>query len=381
MAYVPTMSEPIQLTVPQPVLLWAAPPARQRRVISAFRVVLAVPHLVILYFLGIAVGVVAFIGWFGALVTGRLPGFAREFVSGYLGWACRVGAYMLLLTDSYPPFDFTDGGRYPAQLAIPPADTLNRLAVFFRLLLAIPAWFLGIFLIYGTLAVIAPVGWLIALIGGRLPAPVHQAFTAVLRYQAHFEAYLLMVVPAYPSDAFGDTRVPDTAAGSWMLPVGKGAKRLLILTIALGVVAFVSLPVIDITFQKNKIDAIFASNRVIAAYNALTGQLTATETAQTACEQNGQELSCLRTSDKARATSLSTFATAIGAISVPADATAQAKALEQNAAHAAEILTQLSEAGTSAQYNSIYDSSGLTGYLSSVDSETQQLQQTLRDYA
>jgi hypothetical protein len=208
MAYVPTMSEPIQLTVPQPVLLWAAPPARQRRVISAFRVVLAVPHLVILYFLGIAVGVVAFIGWFGALVTGRLPGFAREFVSGYLGWACRVGAYMLLLTDSYPPFDFTDGGRYPAQLAIPPADTLNRLAVFFRLLLAIPAWFLGIFLIYGTLAVIAPVGWLIALIGGRLPAPVHQAFTAVLRYQARFEAYLLMVVPAYPSDAFGDTRGP-----------------------------------------------------------------------------------------------------------------------------------------------------------------------------
>jgi hypothetical protein len=121
MAYTPMTTEPLQSTGPQPVLLWVAPPARQRRLITAFRLILVLPYLIICYFLAIAVWVVLIIGWFGALFTGELPGFAREFLAGYLRWVCRVGAYMLLLTDSYPPFDFGDDGRYPVRLAIPPA--------------------------------------------------------------------------------------------------------------------------------------------------------------------------------------------------------------------------------------------------------------------
>jgi len=97
------------------------------------------------------------------------------------------------------------------RLAIPPAGRLNRLAVFFRLLLVIPAWLVSGILLYGAVAVMVPVGWLTALIGGGLPASLHQALAAVLRYLSRLEAYLFMVVPTYPSGVFGDTSVPDTA--------------------------------------------------------------------------------------------------------------------------------------------------------------------------
>src|SRR5215472_9457242 len=86
----------------QPLLVAAAGPARQSRATVAFRIILIVPHLVVLYFLGVAASVVAFIGWFGALFTGHLPDFAASFLSGYVRWYCRVGSYLLLLTGEYP---------------------------------------------------------------------------------------------------------------------------------------------------------------------------------------------------------------------------------------------------------------------------------------
>jgi hypothetical protein len=46
------------------------------RATTAFRLVLAVPHLVVLWLLSWAAAVVGLIGWLAALVTGRLPEWA-----------------------------------------------------------------------------------------------------------------------------------------------------------------------------------------------------------------------------------------------------------------------------------------------------------------
>ena len=105
---------------PGPVLVAVAGPAAQRRVTVAFRLLLAVPHLIVLYVLGIAASVVVVIGWFGALATGRLPGFAADYLSGYLRWYGRTAAYLLLLTDEYPPFALDEGGGAVAGAAAPP---------------------------------------------------------------------------------------------------------------------------------------------------------------------------------------------------------------------------------------------------------------------
>ena len=138
------------ITGPPPVLVAVAEPAPQRRVTVAFRALMAIPHLFVLYFVLLAAGVVAFVGWWGALFTGRLPQFAVTFLGGVVRWATRVHAYELLLTDVYPPFSLEDDPTYPVRVAIPEPQRLNRAAVFFRYFLAIPAGLLGAILAFGA---------------------------------------------------------------------------------------------------------------------------------------------------------------------------------------------------------------------------------------
>jgi hypothetical protein len=67
--------------------------------------VLAIPHYVVLFFLGIAAVFAVIIAWFVILFTGRYPRGIFNFVEGVLRWSLRVDAYALLLvTDRYPPF-------------------------------------------------------------------------------------------------------------------------------------------------------------------------------------------------------------------------------------------------------------------------------------
>jgi hypothetical protein len=66
---------------------------------------LAVPHLVVLLFLGIGAVFAVIIAWFAILFTGRYPRALFDYVEGVLRWGTRVTGYaFLLVTDDYPPF-------------------------------------------------------------------------------------------------------------------------------------------------------------------------------------------------------------------------------------------------------------------------------------
>jgi hypothetical protein len=66
---------------------------------------LAIPHYIVLAFLGIAAVFAAIIAWFAILVTGEYPRGLFDFVVGVGRWGLRVDAYVgLLVTDRYPPF-------------------------------------------------------------------------------------------------------------------------------------------------------------------------------------------------------------------------------------------------------------------------------------
>ena len=70
--------------------------------------ILAIPIVVVAIFVGIAFVVVVVIAWFAALFMGQLPRWAHEFLSSVVRWFTRIHAYLLLLTDRYPPFSFED---------------------------------------------------------------------------------------------------------------------------------------------------------------------------------------------------------------------------------------------------------------------------------
>ena len=80
------------------------PTGPRDRVSVAFRIILVIPHVFILWFLGVAWGVTTLIAWVAILFTGRYPPTLYDFSVGVLRWTTRVEAYLLLLRDEYPPF-------------------------------------------------------------------------------------------------------------------------------------------------------------------------------------------------------------------------------------------------------------------------------------
>jgi len=76
----------------------------RNRLTVLLRYFMAIPHLIALWVLGVVGGVVALIAWFVALFTGSVPPGLHTFLSGWQRWQARAVAYILLLTDEYPPF-------------------------------------------------------------------------------------------------------------------------------------------------------------------------------------------------------------------------------------------------------------------------------------
>ena len=70
------------------------------------RIIYAIPHLIVLFFLSIAWFVTAVIAWFAILFTGQYPEGLYRFAVGYLRWSVRVETYLYLMRDEYPPFSF-----------------------------------------------------------------------------------------------------------------------------------------------------------------------------------------------------------------------------------------------------------------------------------
>jgi hypothetical protein len=70
---------------------------------------LAIPHFIVLWFLGVGVVVSVIIAWFAILFTERYPKALFDYVVGVFRWWLRVQAYAFLLTtDDYPPFRLSE---------------------------------------------------------------------------------------------------------------------------------------------------------------------------------------------------------------------------------------------------------------------------------
>jgi hypothetical protein len=87
---------------PYAVDLEVAPPAPQSRLTVFFRLLLAIPAVVLASVLLYVGQIVAFFGWFVALATGVLPGGMRDLVAFTIRYHVQAQAYQLLLTQRYP---------------------------------------------------------------------------------------------------------------------------------------------------------------------------------------------------------------------------------------------------------------------------------------
>jgi len=366
-------------SMPAPVLVAFAGSAPQSRLTVAFRILMAIPQLIVLWLLGIAAIVITIIGWFGALFTGRLPVFAADFLTGYLRWLSRVYAYNYLLTDVYPPFTLDDAD-YPVRLAVMPGQ-LNRLAVLFRFFLLIPCWIVQAVVTYGALTIFLFVTWLIVLVTGQMPDAIYQGLAAVLRYQVRTLGFAVMLTSAYPGGLFGDSPAagaqpgygaqsgyaqadygtPAPAAGtadgpSWRLVLSATARKLVILFIVLGVVLGAVNGAVQGALASNGVSALSAAKQVVADIGPARDALNNYSTNVQACKD---KLSCVEGVDRKVAGTLNTFAGQLRGIAMPSQATAANAALASAVSDTAAIFAKLSTASSATAYIKEAQSSGL----------------------
>jgi hypothetical protein len=97
------------------------PPGRQSRWKTLFRVFLAFPALILASALGTVAFVVGFLGWWYALVRGRMPEGLRNLGAACLRYSAQTYAYLLLVTDRYPyGAPVLEGRRAPEPEDVPP---------------------------------------------------------------------------------------------------------------------------------------------------------------------------------------------------------------------------------------------------------------------
>jgi hypothetical protein len=233
-------------------------PTRQGRWGGFFRLVLAVPALLIAAVLGSgfvtgsssqgswsassgneetvwwnlssgggAAAAAAFLAWFAILARGRAPRGLRDLTAFALGYAAQAGGYLFLLTPRYPTSDpglaepYSELPEHPVSMVVTDDLERPRLTVLFRLFLAIPhiVWFL---LWSFAVFFVAFVAWIAALILGRVPDPLHRFLAAYVRYGTHLGAFLYLVGRRFPgftgrAGSYGiDLRIePATRQNRW----------------------------------------------------------------------------------------------------------------------------------------------------------------------
>jgi len=185
-----------------PVSMVVADDLRRNRLTVFFRLLLALPHLLVLVLWGIVVQVAVVVAWFAALFTRRVPGGLHDFMASFLRYATRVSSYVLLLADPFPPFG--SGGSYPVDAHVEPAEQQTRVTVFCRLFLAIPA--LVLTYVFRTVNnAIAFLAWFYCLATGRMHEGLRNTSAWLLRYEVQTYAYLLLLTGRYPSLAGAPT--------------------------------------------------------------------------------------------------------------------------------------------------------------------------------
>src|SRR5690242_995925 len=86
------------------------------------KLIILIPHLIVLYVLGAVIGLTQLVIWLWVLFGGRYPDWAFGLNAGYVRWIFRVQAFVYGLSDAYPAFSMDA----PGDLYIERPQTSSR---------------------------------------------------------------------------------------------------------------------------------------------------------------------------------------------------------------------------------------------------------------
>jgi hypothetical protein len=185
------------LAASHPIGLIVEDDLKRSRLTVFFRLLLAIPQVIWIGLWGVAVAVVIVMAWLAGLILGRVPGGLHGFIARYLRALTHVSSYLLLLADPWPPFGGREGS-YPVDLRVDPAALQSRVTIFFRWLLAIPA-FLLVYVFRAVNQIIAFIGWFYCLATGHMHEGMRDVSAWMLRYELQAYGYIFLLTSRYPS--------------------------------------------------------------------------------------------------------------------------------------------------------------------------------------
>lgn len=172
---------------------------KRSRLSTFFRLLLVIPHLIVLTVWGFIAFFAVLIAWFAIVFTGRYPEGLYSFVAGLARYSTAVYGYMYLLTDEYPPFG-PDTDNYPVRLGglERPLPEYDRLKTLFRIILLIPPYIIAY-----AMGVVAQVGallsWFVIVILGKQPKGLQDMTVLGLSYQQRVVPYYCLLTQTWPS--------------------------------------------------------------------------------------------------------------------------------------------------------------------------------------
>ncbi|MDV3220420.1 DUF4389 domain-containing protein [Intrasporangium sp.] len=199
---------------------------------------LAIPHVIVLFFLWCAVVVTTIVAWFAILITARYPRSLFDFNVGVLRWSWRVAHYCGiggLGTDRYPPFTLDELPDDDTRLDVDYPERLSRGLIFVKWILLLPHWII-VALIAGTqsrtdergvqvggwpgvLALLALVAGIVLLASGVLNRGLFDVMVGLNRWTYRVAVYALLMTDVYPP-----FRYDGGGSEPWVhVPPGPGA--------------------------------------------------------------------------------------------------------------------------------------------------------------
>ncbi len=180
-----------------PVRLEVDYPPRLSRLLIFVKWLLAIPHYIALFVLGIGAFVVLIVSFFAVLITGRYPEGMFNFMVGVLRWGTRVSCYLFLMTDAYPPFSLEDDPNYPVRLQIDYPERVARWRPLVNWILVIPAA-IAAYVIVLIAYVAVFIAWFAILFTARFPQPLFNASLVWHRWQVRIGAFEYWMTEKYP---------------------------------------------------------------------------------------------------------------------------------------------------------------------------------------
>jgi hypothetical protein len=190
----------------------------RHRLTTFFRLLIAIPWIIVGYLYQLAALIVALLAWFALLVTRRYPEGLYDFVAGYVRFSGRLAAWVLLAVDKPPPFHGSADDSYPVQVEVAaPQAEYSHAKTFFKPLLAFPQQVLA-YGIGGLLGGAAFIAWWRILFTGRQSVTMNDALRVGLAYTLRMQSFILLLTETHPR--LLDLPPKEYPAGAPALPAG-----------------------------------------------------------------------------------------------------------------------------------------------------------------